>query len=418
MHQRSQMFIRKISLCLGLLSCIAGAKADQSSIIIPESKSAFQTRYPGVESNFDNVSRFATNPALRSIASNFSGSSCPGISSPVAYQWCVDTTAKRLNLLTQLGTWHPVLAINADGSLGLALDGLSSIILGNTLPYTSGGAVLSAQGSAETAVSIYNRICPGCTSFDGVRGAVVMESGTTVTGTSGIAGYVRNKTAHSGINGNGIGVAGFISCEVDNSQCWGMNSAASDSAGTTPGTGSGRVLQNEADFNVYNTGTIVYGHNVVLQATATPLASVGYICSTNAAIKWGTCFDSPDGVASFGFILGASSASGTNINGQPLLFRYFDGAGAVKTMQLQALPGPNFLLSQLSGEAANFSASGNVTAFGNLQTYSPTMITSLAAFTNGAAAATGTLTNAPTAGNPTKWIPISDNGTTRYIPAW
>jgi hypothetical protein len=38
--------------------------------------------------------------------------------------------------------------------------------------------------------------------------------------------------------------------------------------------------------------------------------------------------------------------------------------------------------------------------------------------TNGAAAATGTLTNAPAAGNPTKWVPIDDNGTTRYIPAW
>jgi len=30
----------------------------------------------------------------------------------------------------------------------------------------------------------------------------------------------------------------------------------------------------------------------------------------------------------------------------------------------------------------------------------------------------GTLTNAPAAGNPTKWIPIDDNGTTRFIPAW
>lgn len=37
---------------------------------------------------------------------------------------------------------------------------------------------------------------------------------------------------------------------------------------------------------------------------------------------------------------------------------------------------------------------------------------------NGAAAAAGTLANAPVAGNPTKWIPINDNGTTRYIPAW
>lgn len=39
-------------------------------------------------------------------------------------------------------------------------------------------------------------------------------------------------------------------------------------------------------------------------------------------------------------------------------------------------------------------------------------------FTNGAAAAVGTLLNAPAAGNPTKWIPVNDNGTTRYIPAW
>ena len=38
--------------------------------------------------------------------------------------------------------------------------------------------------------------------------------------------------------------------------------------------------------------------------------------------------------------------------------------------------------------------------------------------TNGAAAAAGTLLNAPAAGNPTKWIPIDDAGVTRYVPAW
>ena len=41
-----------------------------------------------------------------------------------------------------------------------------------------------------------------------------------------------------------------------------------------------------------------------------------------------------------------------------------------------------------------------------------------AAFDNGAGALAGTLANAPAVGNPTKWIPIDDNGTTRYIPAW
>lgn len=40
------------------------------------------------------------------------------------------------------------------------------------------------------------------------------------------------------------------------------------------------------------------------------------------------------------------------------------------------------------------------------------------ALTNGAGAGAGTITNAPAAGNPTKWVGIDDNGTTRYIPAW
>lgn len=47
-----------------------------------------------------------------------------------------------------------------------------------------------------------------------------------------------------------------------------------------------------------------------------------------------------------------------------------------------------------------------------------TLLETSATLTNGAAAQVGTLTNAPTAGNPTKWIPINDNGTTRYLPAW
>lgn len=46
------------------------------------------------------------------------------------------------------------------------------------------------------------------------------------------------------------------------------------------------------------------------------------------------------------------------------------------------------------------------------------LIRTYTAFTNGAGAGAGTLTNAPAAGNPTKWIPVNDNGTTRYIPAW
>lgn len=46
------------------------------------------------------------------------------------------------------------------------------------------------------------------------------------------------------------------------------------------------------------------------------------------------------------------------------------------------------------------------------------MIGSITAWNNGAGAGAGTLTNAPAAGNPTKWISINDAGTIRKIPAW
>lgn len=46
------------------------------------------------------------------------------------------------------------------------------------------------------------------------------------------------------------------------------------------------------------------------------------------------------------------------------------------------------------------------------------MIKSNQTLTNGAGADLGTLTNAPSAGDPSKWVAIDDNGTTRYIPTW
>lgn len=37
---------------------------------------------------------------------------------------------------------------------------------------------------------------------------------------------------------------------------------------------------------------------------------------------------------------------------------------------------------------------------------------------DGAGAQAATILNGPVAGNPTKWVPINDNGTIRYLPAW
>ncbi len=59
---------------------------------------------------------------------------------------------------------------------------------------------------------------------------------------------------------------------------------------------------------------------------------------------------------------------------------------------------------------------GVVTA--QLQNNQTILLETTVGLTNGAAAAAATLLNSPAAGNPTKWVPINDNGTTRYIPTW
>lgn len=66
----------------------------------------------------------------------------------------------------------------------------------------------------------------------------------------------------------------------------------------------------------------------------------------------------------------------------------------------------------------NSTAAVAISCAGGIRVGSTTLLTSSVALTNGAGASAGTLSNAPSAGNPTKWVPINDNGTTRYIPAW
>ena len=58
-------------------------------------------------------------------------------------------------------------------------------------------------------------------------------------------------------------------------------------------------------------------------------------------------------------------------------------------------------------------ANGGITVVGG-----SVLLTTNSALTNGSGGATGTLTNAPDSGDPTKWIAINDNGTERYIPTW
>lgn len=85
--------------------------------------------------------------------------------------------------------------------------------------------------------------------------------------------------------------------------------------------------------------------------------------------------------------------------------------------------GAGLIITNAASEVANLQvvagAIFSVSANGGLRvTGSNNYVASGTTLSNNAGAAAGTLTNAPTAGNPAKWIAFDDNGTIRKIPTW
>lgn len=77
-----------------------------------------------------------------------------------------------------------------------------------------------------------------------------------------------------------------------------------------------------------------------------------------------------------------------------------------------------FFVQNAAASATYFRISGDGTTSIRPGPTNGELIGTNAALTNGAGVSAGTLGTAPTAGNPTKWIKINDNGTIRSVPAW
>jgi hypothetical protein len=83
-----------------------------------------------------------------------------------------------------------------------------------------------------------------------------------------------------------------------------------------------------------------------------------------------------------------------------------DFSGAVVCGTTLAVTGATTLTGLLT-------ANGGITVVGGAK-----LLTTNTALTNYMGANTATLDNSPSTGDPTKWIAINDDGTTRYIPTW
>lgn len=173
--------------------------------------------------------------------------------------------------------------------------------------------------------------------------------------------------------------------------------------GTTIGISSDVLLNREA-ANVLSlkNGTSAQEFRVYNSATSGEYGIVSFNVAANR-------FD-------VGTVAGSGALRDIQINGNRILLKNVNGQRWILGTDNSFGPADNnaYDLGTSTAKVRDIYVGRDIYSAGGGQA----LIRTSSAITSGAGVATGTLTNAPVAGNPTKWIPINDNGTTRYIPAW
>lgn len=282
------------------------------------------------------------------------------------------------------------LAANITGALNTAV-GLGAL-LANTI---GAGNTCIGQGSLGGNISGDNSVAVG----DSCLGASTTGTENTALGKSAM----RLNTL--GSENTASGRSALFANTTGN-----QNSAYGRSAGIGNTSGSNNIYLGFAAGGNVTTGSnnIILGYNISApSATGSNQLSIGNLI-------FGTGIDGT----------GVGISSGNIGIGTIVPTVRLDVTGSIMFSSVLLIGANNTGLSQVSaglaalgtGGAGSFAGSLKLT---NVFTNNPTfVIRTNTTLTDGAAAALGTLLNAPAAGNPTKWIGIDDNGTTRFIPAW
>lgn len=183
----------------------------------------------------------------------------------------------------------------------------------------------------------------------------------------------------------------------------------------------GTAPTSPADGDIWTTTAGMYLR--INGATSGPFVigtSGATICLNNAACTFSNNMTF-SGLSYFVYNSAGAYPSTANLGLAPM-FNFSNAAGEVDFFNTYTSATDSFRFYQQTGaSAATLVGTLTTTAAifpGEIRTGSTTLHRTTVALTDGAGSSAGTLTNAPAVGNPTKWIPINDNGTTRYIPAW
>lgn len=377
------------------------------------------------------------------------------------------------NFLRADGTWNvpPVsTGANPTASVGLsAVNGVATTFLrSDGAPALSQGIVPTWTGihtfSARPAFNLGATVSGGTFISRGIS-----DSATAIALTIASTGAISTSAPSAGssltVNGNAASVAesvisGFTGATSGATTSLLRANSTANSIGVGPALNLGDTTATTASmlqhsggqtelWQTQNNGALWSQVFKVLTTNAitinTPVSGTCLIVNGVAA---GVSTQFTDGTTDFRFShSGGSSILGTSTN-TPLAFATngttrlsfgntgiatFTGVAAASTawvLNAQNVAGSSNGMSIRAGTTSAdigfiVSNAGNTTDYfkirGDGETFvgpNGTLLFTLAALTNNAGASPGTLTNAPAAGNPTKWIKINDNGTIRSIPAW
>jgi len=371
-------------------------------------------------------------------ANNPTLNSSPAASTKGDY-YVVSTAGTQFGITFAIGDW-----IISNGTAWEKVDltdavssvfGRTGAVVGVSTDYSAVGLTNTAIGASNPSTGAFTTITASSTiaATGAVTGSNLSGTNTgdqtTITGNAGTATALQTARTIGGSSFDGT--ANVTSFPVPGAIGVTTPAAANfTSIGvTTQGTGAFTTLSATTSALVNRSGVAAPTPVVTnaLQLVGNTSESTNLEIDTFAATPFiygvraqGTAA-SPAATASGNNLLaiegkGYQTVNLSNVSGARILFQatenYTNIASGGKLLLQVVANGTTSLTT-----VADISSTG-LAVTGSLTTSSTTLHTSSVSLTNGAAAALGTLTNAPTAGNPTKWIPIVDNGTTRYIPCW
>ena len=205
------------------------------------------------------------------------------------------------------------------------------------LTHTGGKDSFTVRYGSETPNSIYNAISPAIEHFDALNGVTQIAAGSTIGHATGVAGYVINNDSSPS---NGVGLFGCGIAAVNGAHVWGINTLLQDAPTRAVGTGTGRILVNELDFNVMNPATELIGLSIGGNSLAQPTVADGFVCNVlGTGFKWVTAFNSQDAAATYAFNAGMVATSGASVNSQKILWQYTTSGSVKQNAHIQVESG-------------------------------------------------------------------------------